>query len=182
MDGALCVKPSVLAHEDVLHLVGLLDLIVANGHVYPQMDYVKGGAGYKQPVVLYRNNRDRTFEDITAAAGLDKLPPESRRGAAFGDINNDGKIDILILNVGQPPTLLLNRTQTSNHAVLFKLIGTKSNKAAIGARAYRGVRPRRGHVDDRRRLHVADDRAGDVCGIARKRPAVVAPVVQSCRE
>lgn len=113
---------------------GWLDIFEVNGHVYPQMDYVKGGAGYKQPVVLYRNNHDRTFEEITALAGLDKLPPESRRGAAFGDINNDGKVDILILNVGQPPTLLLNRTQTSNHAVLFKLVGTASNKAAIGAR------------------------------------------------
>jgi hypothetical protein len=113
---------------------GWLDIFEVNGHVYPQMDYVKGGAGYKQPMVLYCNNHDRTFEDITALAGLDKLPPESRRGAAFGDINNDGKVDILILNVGQPPTLLLNRTQTTNHAVLFKLVGTTSNKAAIGAR------------------------------------------------
>src|SRR6266849_3965124 len=113
---------------------GWLDIFEVNGHVYPQMDYVKGGVGYKQPIVLYRNNRDRTFEDITSASGLDRLPLQSRRGAAFGDINNDGKVDILILNVGQPPTLLLNRTQTSNHAVLFKLIGTKSNKAAIGAR------------------------------------------------
>ena len=113
---------------------GWLDIFEVNGHVYPQMDYVKGGAGYKQPVVLYRNNRDKTFEDITALAGLDKLPPESRRGAAFGDINNDGKVDILILNVGQPPTLLLNTTQTPYHAVLFKLLGTKDNRAAIGAR------------------------------------------------
>ena len=113
---------------------GWLDIFEVNGHVYPQMDYVKGGAGYKQPVVLYRNNRDKTFEDITALAGLDKLQPESRRGAAFGDINNDGKVDILILNVGQPPTLLLNTTQTPYHAVLFKLLGTKDNRAAIGAR------------------------------------------------
>ena len=57
-----------------------------------------------------------------------------RRGAAFGDINNDGNIDIVILNVGEPPTLLLNHTESANHRVLFKLVGTRSNKAAIGAR------------------------------------------------
>jgi hypothetical protein len=113
---------------------GWPDIFVAHGHVYPQMDVIKGGAPYKEPVGLFRNNRNRTFTDITGLSGLDKLPLQSRRGVAFGDVNNDGKTDILILNVAAPPTLLINRTESINHAALFKLVGTKSNRAAIGAR------------------------------------------------
>jgi len=81
---------------------------------------------------LFRNHRDGTFEDLSSA--LAAMPPQSRRGAAFGDINNDGNVDIIVLNAGEPPSLLMNRNNNSNHRVLFKLIGTKSNKAAIGAR------------------------------------------------
>jgi hypothetical protein len=114
---------------------GWLDLIVANGHVYPQMDLVEGGVPFREPLLLFRNKHDRTFEDVTTLAGLDRLPPASRRGLAVGDVNNDGKLDVLLLNIGENPTLLINRTQTSRHAVLLNLIGTKSNKAAIGARA-----------------------------------------------
>jgi enediyne biosynthesis protein E4 len=113
---------------------GWLDIFIAQGHVYPQLDLVKNGAPYREPLLLFRNHRDRTFEDVTPLAGLDKLPLSSRRGVAFGDVNNDGKVDILILNVGEPPTLLMNRTQGDDHAALFKLIGSKSNRAALGAR------------------------------------------------
>jgi len=113
---------------------GWLDLLVANGHVYPQIDSVAGAGSYREPLQFFRNNHDGTFGDATAESGLNKLPLLSRRGIAFGDVNNDGKIDALILNVDGPPTLLINRTQNAGHAVLFHLIGTQSNKAAIGAR------------------------------------------------
>ena len=111
---------------------GWLDLFIANGHVYPQVDTIPGGTPYRQPMVLLRNHRDGTFDDVSQM--LANMPPEARRGAAFGDINNDGNVDIVILNVGAPPSLLLNHNQSPNHRVLFKLIGSKSNKAAIGAR------------------------------------------------
>jgi enediyne biosynthesis protein E4 len=113
---------------------GWPDLMVVNGHVFPQVDSIPGAAPYQEPVQLFRNNRDRTFTDVSSLSGLNKLPLLSRRGAAFGDVNNDGQIDVLILNEDGPPTLLINRTNSANHAVLFHLIGAKSNKAAIGAR------------------------------------------------
>ena len=113
---------------------GWLDLFVANGHVYPQVDAIPGGPKYREPMQLFRNLRDGTFADISATSGLAQIAVACRRGAAFGDINNDGNMDIALLNVGEPPTLLLNRVQNENHRVLFKLIGIKSNRAAIGAR------------------------------------------------
>ena len=122
---------------------GWLDIFVANGHVYPQVDAIPGGPKYREPMQLFRNSRDGTFENISAASGLGQIPLACRRGVAFGDVNNDGNIDIAILNVGEPPTLLINQSSNADHRVLFKLIGTKSNRAAIGARvtiAAAGVR------------------------------------------
>jgi len=113
---------------------GWLDIFAANGHVYPQVDTIPNAAHFRQPMVLFRNRRDGTFEEVGSATGLRDVSLQSRRGAAFGDINNDGCIDIVTLNVGEPPSLLLNHCQNGNHRVLFKLIGTTSNRLAIGAR------------------------------------------------
>jgi len=113
---------------------GWLDLFVANGHVYPQMDTVKGSAAYAEPMLLHRNLRNGTFEEVSKAAGLADMPLKSRRGAAFGDVANNGNVDIVVLNVGEPPSLLLNTNKIANHRVLFRLVGNKSNRAAIGAR------------------------------------------------
>lgn len=113
---------------------GWLDIFVANGHVYPQVDTIPNAAHFRQPMLLFRNQRNGTFEEVAAQAGLSDAPLRSRRGAAFGDINNDGCVDIVTLNVGEPPSLLLNHCPNGNHRVSFKLLGTRSNKLAIGAR------------------------------------------------
>jgi enediyne biosynthesis protein E4 len=113
---------------------GWLDIFVANGHVYPQVDTIPNAAHFRQPMLLFRNKHDGAFEESGAAVGFSDIPLQSRRGAAFGDINNDGCVDIVTLNVGAPPSLLLNHCQNGNHRALFRLLGTKSNRLAIGAR------------------------------------------------
>jgi enediyne biosynthesis protein E4 len=113
---------------------GWPDLFVACGHVFPQVDILDTGPRYREPMFLHRNNRDGTFDEVSKEAGLADLPLKSRRGAAFGDIFNNGNVDVVVLNVGEPPSLLLNTNRGTNHRVLFRLVGTKSNRAAIGAR------------------------------------------------
>src|SRR5207245_4132343 len=111
-----------------------LDLFVDNGHVFPQVDTVETGARYREPLLLHRNNRDGTFDEVSKEAGLASLPQKCRRGAAFGDIFNTGNVDVFLLNVGESPSLLKNMNADGYHRVSFKLVGTKSNRAAIGAR------------------------------------------------
>lgn len=111
-----------------------LDLFVANGHVYPQIDQIETGPRYREPMLLHRNNHDGTFDEVSKEAGLRDMPLKSRRGAAFGDIFNTGNVDIVLLDVGEAPSLLLNTNHDGYHRVLFQLVGTKSNRAAIGAR------------------------------------------------
>ncbi|HYE14090.1 MAG TPA: CRTAC1 family protein [Pyrinomonadaceae bacterium] len=115
---------------------GLEDLLVANGHVYPQIDLAKGRyeTGYRQHFLLFRNAGGGRFDEVSGSAGLRALPMLSRRGAAFGDINDDGLVDAVVINLGEPPTLLLNTTQTENESVTVRLARAKGNRAALGAR------------------------------------------------
>ncbi|MGB7844433.1 MAG: CRTAC1 family protein [Candidatus Acidiferrum sp.] len=113
---------------------GWPDILVANGNFSSSMDTLPNEVRYAEPIQLFRNLGDRTFEEIADSAGLNSGPLLSRRGTAFGDINNDGNLDVVVFNAARPPSVFLNEAVNSNHRVLFHLIGTKSNKAAIGAR------------------------------------------------
>ncbi len=92
-----------------------------------------GSTIQRAAAAAYEQSR-RHFYGISGCGGLGAVAQASRRGAAFGDVNNDGNVDVLLLNVGEPPTLLLNHGVSGNHRVMFRLVGTKSNRAAIGAR------------------------------------------------
>jgi hypothetical protein len=113
---------------------GWPDIFLVNGNFSSLMDALPSEARFAEPIQLFRNLGNSTFEQIADSAGLNQPPLHSRRGTAFGDINNDGNLDVVVFNVNGPPSLLINETANSNHRVLFHLIGTGSNRAAIGAR------------------------------------------------
>ena len=113
---------------------GFLDLFVANGHIYTAIDTLPGEPAYKEPILLFRNTGKQTFEEIAGIAHLNDQPMQSRRGVAFGDLNNDGLVDAVVFNQNGPPSIFLNVTKSFAHRVLFKLEGTVSNRAAVGAR------------------------------------------------
>jgi hypothetical protein len=113
---------------------GWADVFVANGNFSSLMDVLPKEMRFAQPIQLFRNRGDRTFEELADQAGLNAGRLYSRRGTAFGDLNNDGKLDVVVFNAGAPPSVFLNETANANHRVLFRLIGAKSNHAAIGAR------------------------------------------------
>lgn len=114
---------------------GLLDLYAVNGHVYPQLDAAKLGAsaGYRQRRLLYHNRGDGTFDEVAAQAGPVLMEERVSRGAAIGDLDNDGRLDIVINNLDGRPQLLHNELTPAGHWLIVKLKGKGLNTQAIGA-------------------------------------------------
>jgi enediyne biosynthesis protein E4 len=113
---------------------GWPDIIQINGHVYPEIDQHDIGQTFKNPRLVYKNQGDGRFKDVSAEMGPGITEHFSSRGAAFGDYDNDGDIDLLVLNLSDPPSLLRNDGGNSKNWIKIKLIGTQCNRTAIGAR------------------------------------------------
>ncbi len=111
---------------------GVPELFTAAGHLLDNVDAYDKSTSYKERSLLLQQRGGR-FVDVTATSGAIQDMIESSRGAVFGDLNNDGRIDIVVLNARARPAVLLNDTATKNHWALLKLVGTRSNRSAIGA-------------------------------------------------
>ena len=113
---------------------GLQDIFVANGHIYPQIDGLEFSGNYLQRKEIYRNIGDGRFEEIALDLEGDLLTGKSARGAAFGDHDNDGDIDVIVINIDDRPSFYRNEGGNRNHWITFRLEGTESNRDGIGAR------------------------------------------------
>ncbi len=113
---------------------GYPDIFMVTGSVYPELEKTMPQFPNKTPRVVFRNLGNGTFEELLDEAGPGVSAPHCSRGCAFGDFDNDGDLDVLIVNLNEPPSLLRNDLRGSNHWLKLKLVGTKSNRSAIGAR------------------------------------------------
>jgi enediyne biosynthesis protein E4 len=116
---------------------GWLDLFIVNGHVYPQIEGAYPGGMYRQRKLVYRNLRDGTFTEVAQALGAALMEPRASRGAAFGDYDDDGDVDVIVNDLDGPPMLLRNEGGSkAGHWISLKLVGTGSNRNAVGAKVW----------------------------------------------
>jgi enediyne biosynthesis protein E4 len=114
---------------------GWVDLFIANGHVYPEIEQASPGTRYKQVNSVFHNDGRGKFVETSKETGVADQTPHAARGVAFADFDNDGFVDVLVADNGGPP-LLLHNGGDENHFINFKLVGTTSNRDAMGARVH----------------------------------------------
>ena len=113
---------------------GLPDIFWVTGSVYPEVEKKYPEYAYKTPRVVFRNLNGQKFEELLEGAGPGVAEAHASRGVAWGDFDNDGDVDLLVMNINEPPTLLRNDVSGNNHWLKVKLEGVQSNRSAIGAR------------------------------------------------
>ena len=113
---------------------GWLDIIMVNGHVYPQVDSAKMGTSYREPKLVFQNQRDGTFANVSAQTGSAVAVPQVSRGLAVGDLFNHGRLDIVVENLTGAPMILEAKSNLSHHWVSFELEGSPANRLALNAR------------------------------------------------
>jgi hypothetical protein len=112
---------------------GQPDLFYATGNVYPEIERQLREYPHRGPKIIFRNRDGAHFEDVSARSGPGATAPHSSRGVAFGDFDNDGNVDVLVMNMNEPPSLLHNEYSGGNGWIKVKLEGTRSNRAGLGA-------------------------------------------------
>ncbi len=113
---------------------GLPDIFMVTGHVYPEIEKALPAYPFKTPRLVFRNLGDGRYEELIEEAGPGVSAVHASRGCAFGDFDNDGDVDVLIVNLNEPPSLLRNDLDSSRHWLKVKLVGRSSNRSGIGAR------------------------------------------------
>jgi len=113
---------------------GWKDLVVARSNVLDNIAQISRHFRYAEPNAVFRNLGNAQFEDVSASAGADFIRPAPHRGLAYGDLDNDGRMDLVVTALGARVSVFRNITETPNHWLLIKLVGTKSNRMGIGAK------------------------------------------------